>query len=60
MHGVVILSVSLTRSCATQVRVYELGQLSMKFERHFDAEIVDFQARICHAQKPLFGDAPVF
>lgn len=27
-----------------QVRVYELGQLSMKFERHFDAEIVDLQA----------------
>ena len=26
-----------------QVRVYELGQLSLKFERHFDAEIVDFQ-----------------
>lgn len=26
-----------------QVRVYELGQLALKFERHFDAEIVDFQ-----------------
>ena len=31
-------------SCPVQVRVYELDQLSMKFERHFDAEIVDFQA----------------
>ena len=28
-----------------QVRVYELGQLSLKFERHFDAEIIDFQVR---------------
>ena len=26
-----------------QVRIYELGQLSLKVERHFDAEIVDFQ-----------------
>lgn len=25
------------------MRVYELSQLSMKFERHFDAEVVDFQ-----------------
>jgi len=24
--------------------VYELSQLSLKFERHFDAEIVEFQA----------------
>ena len=30
---------------APRVRVYELGQLSLKFERHFDAEVVDFQAR---------------
>lgn len=29
--------------CALQVRVYDLTQLSMKFERHLDAEIVDFQ-----------------
>ena len=28
-----------------QIRVFELSQLSLKFERHFDAEIVDFQAR---------------
>ncbi|DBB18809.1 TPA: hypothetical protein ACH3X3_000404 [Trebouxia sp. C0006] len=28
---------------APRLRVYELSQLSMKFERHFDAEIVDFQ-----------------
>lgn len=26
-----------------QVRVFELGQLAMKFERHLDAEVVDFQ-----------------
>lgn len=26
-----------------QVRVYELGQLGMKFERHLDSEVVDFQ-----------------
>ena len=25
------------------MRVYDLSQLSMKFERHLDAEIVDFQ-----------------
>ena len=29
-------------SCS-QVRVFELGQLGMKFERHLDAEVVDFQ-----------------
>eukprot|EP00850_Spirogloea_muscicola_P014821 SM000109S14135 [mRNA] locus=s109:19278:23306:- [translate_table: standard] len=29
-----------------QVRVYELSQLSLKFERHLDAEIIDFQARL--------------
>ena len=28
---------------APRLRVYELGQLSMKFERHFDSEIIDFQ-----------------
>ena len=32
--------------CA-QVRVYELGQLGMKFERHLDAEVVDFQVSCC-------------
>ncbi|CAI0625260.1 unnamed protein product [Linum tenue] len=26
-----------------QVKVYELRELSMKFERHFDSEIIDFQ-----------------
>ncbi|PKI50858.1 hypothetical protein CRG98_028765 [Punica granatum] len=26
-----------------QIKVYELGQLSLKFERHFDSEIIDFQ-----------------
>ncbi|CAG9466800.1 unnamed protein product [Pedinophyceae sp. YPF-701] len=26
-----------------QLKVYELGQLSMKFKRHLDSEIVDFQ-----------------
>lgn len=26
-----------------QLRVYELAQMSMKFDRHFDSEIVDFQ-----------------
>ena len=34
--------------CVLQVRVYELSQLSLKFERHFDAEIVEFQARSQH------------
>ncbi|PON38647.1 Guanine nucleotide-binding protein, beta subunit [Parasponia andersonii] len=28
-----------------QVKVYELSQLSMKFERHLDSEIIDFQGR---------------
>jgi hypothetical protein len=28
-----------------QMRVFEVGQLSMKFERHFEAEVVDFQVR---------------
>ena len=31
---------------APRVRVYELSQLSLKFERHFDAEVVDFQVRM--------------
>ena len=26
-----------------QVRCFELSQLSMKFERHLDSEIVDFE-----------------
>lgn len=30
---------------APRVRVYELANLSLKFERHFDAEVVDFQVR---------------
>ena len=37
---------------APRVRVYELGQLSLKFERHFDAEVVDFQARSPPAWRP--------
>ena len=32
-----------TGPCWAQVRVYELGQLGMKFERHLDSEVVDFQ-----------------
>lgn len=32
----------LSRTCL-QVKVYEVGQLALKFERHLDAEIVDFQ-----------------
>ena len=32
-----------TGTHAPRMRVYELSQLSMKFERHFDAEIIDFQ-----------------
>lgn len=35
-----------------QVRVFELSQLSLKFERHFDAEIVEYQARAA-AHLPL-------
>ena len=31
--------------------MYDLSQLSMKFERHLDAEVVDFQAR--RAQNPV-------
>ena len=31
------------RGSALQVRVYELSQLALKFERHLDAEIVDCQ-----------------
>jgi hypothetical protein len=30
---------------APRLRVYELADLSLKFERHFDAEIIDFQVR---------------
>ena len=40
---------------APRLRVYELSQLSMKFERHFDAEIVDFQ--VCVPMAELFDRA---
>jgi len=30
---------------APRVKVYDLSNLALKFERHFDSEIVDFQAR---------------
>jgi len=29
-----------------QVKVYDLANFSMKFERHLDSEIVDFQVSI--------------
>lgn len=29
--------------CEPQVKCYELSQLAIKFERHMDSEIVDFQ-----------------
>ena len=29
-----------------RLRCYELSELSMKFERHFDSEVVDFQVRV--------------
>jgi ribosome biogenesis protein ENP2 len=32
-----------------QIKVYELSQLSMKFERHLDAQIVQFQACVIHS-----------
>ena len=28
-----------------QVRVYEVSELSLKFERHLTSEIIDFQVR---------------
>jgi hypothetical protein len=31
-----------------QVKVYDLANFSMKFERHLDAEIVDFQVSELH------------
>ena len=42
------------RALCVQVRVYELGQLSLKFERHFDAEIIDFQVSFA---APAFSSA---
>ena len=33
-------------SVAVQVRVFELSQLSLKFERHLDSQIVQFQVRL--------------
>ena len=30
----------------SQVKVYELGQLGLKFERHLDSAIVDFEVNI--------------
>ena len=29
-----------------RLRCYELSELSMKFERHFDSEVVDFQVSV--------------
>jgi ribosome biogenesis protein ENP2 len=37
-----------------QIKVYELSQLSMKFERHLDAQIVQFQACVIHFPRLLF------
>ncbi|CAK0744566.1 hypothetical protein CVIRNUC_001558 [Coccomyxa viridis] len=44
-----------------RVRVYELGQMSLKFERHFDAEIIDFQILTEDYSKAAFlcGDRSV-
>ena len=33
-----------------RLRCYELSELSMKFERHFDSEVVDFQVRVGGSQ----------
>lgn len=52
-----------TGTHAPQVRAYELNQLSMKFSRHLDAEVVDFQvlsedysklAFLCHDRSVCF------
>ncbi|KAK2080674.1 hypothetical protein QBZ16_000528 [Prototheca wickerhamii] len=39
---------------APRVRVYDVSQLSLKFERHFDAEIVDFQVLSQDYSKAVF------
>jgi ribosome biogenesis protein ENP2 len=42
-----------TGAHAPRVRVYDLHNLSMKFERHFDSEVVDFQVcLICTFSMP--------
>lgn len=43
---------------APRVAVYDVEQLALKFDRHFDSEIVDFQvqaAYFCRARDPAFG-----
>jgi hypothetical protein len=32
--------------CRMQLKVYDLSNLSLKFDRHLDSEVVDFQARL--------------
>ena len=32
---------------APRIAVYDVEQLALKFDRHFDSEIVDFQVRSC-------------
>lgn len=39
---------------APRVRVYDVNQLSMKFERHFDSEVVDFQILTDDYSKAVF------
>ena len=39
---------------APRLRVYELSQLSMKFERHVDTEIVDF--RVCDCLYTVYAE----
>lgn len=39
----VVCSLGIGARCLPQMRCYDVSQLSMKFDRHLDAEIVDFQ-----------------
>ena len=37
-----------------QVRVYEVSELSLKFERHLTSEIIDFQVRFEFFSRKFF------
>lgn len=49
------LNIMATGTYKPQIRVWDCEQLSLKFERHTDAENVDFQVRLLHPDSDLVG-----
>lgn len=49
------LNIMATGTYKPQIRVWDCEQLSLKFERHTDAENVDFQVRPLHSDPDFVG-----